>query len=130
MGSRIVLLFIASTIRLALQNQASRGCSSRSWQYWCKHVLVPLEAKFRLDKKVRTWFNYKGGTEVWLDKGSFVAVQKYVASQKTQFSKACKKENKGTGSAAEPGPKSTSALHKARGRIWGNNPACYYLDET
>eukprot|EP00903_Cladosiphon_okamuranus_P012266 g11504.t1 len=71
----------------------------------------------------------KGNTNIFVHRRSFVAIQKYVASQKTQYSSARKKANKGSGSAAEPeGPK--SALYKARHRVWGDSPACSYPDST
>ncbi|CAM9715910.1 unnamed protein product, partial [Ectocarpus sp. 12 AP-2014] len=57
-----------------------KGYSNRSWSMWLRHILVPFEAKLRLNQ------HFPGDSAVVLDPESFVAIHKYVDIQKIQSS--------------------------------------------
>lgn len=105
------------------KHTAFKGLCDRSFAIWKRHILIPLEANLRLNGK------FQGDPAVVLDPGSFVAIQKYVGSQKTQYSKSQKKKHQGTGSAA-PAKEATKPLAIARAKVWSGNKACHYPPST
>ncbi|CAN0279823.1 unnamed protein product, partial [Ectocarpus sp. 4 AP-2014] len=105
------------------EDPAFKGYSERSWRMWKTHILVPCEANLRLNR------DFQGDCNLFLNPGSFVIIQKYVSSQKNQYSKAQKNNHRGPGSAAQA-KEATKPLVIAREKIWSGNKACRYPSST